>query len=86
MALSHLDDDEISEVTISEVRSDGVRQDRVYKIISESGLYSLILRSRKPEAKEFRRWVTHEVLPSIRKDLPPSDGPATHSPKVVLRR
>ena len=36
-------------------------------IISEAGLYSLILRSRKPEAKAFKRWVTHEVLPSIRK-------------------
>ena len=36
-------------------------------IISEAGLYSLILRSRKPEAKEFKRWVTHEVLPTIRK-------------------
>lgn len=35
-------------------------------IISESGLYSAILRSRKPEAKEFKRWVTHEVLPAIR--------------------
>ena len=36
-------------------------------IISEAGLYSLIIRSRKPEAKAFKRWVTHEVLPSIRK-------------------
>lgn len=36
-------------------------------IINEAGLYSLILRSRKPEAKVFKRWVTHEVLPSIRK-------------------
>ena len=36
-------------------------------IVSEAGLYSLILRSRKPEAKAFKRWVTHEVLPSIRK-------------------
>ena len=36
-------------------------------IISEAGLYSLILRSRKPEAKAFKRWVTQEVLPSIRK-------------------
>ena len=35
-------------------------------IVSEAGLYSLILRSRKPEAKAFRRWVTHDVLPSIR--------------------
>lgn len=36
-------------------------------IISEPGLYKLIMRSRKPEAKEFRRWVTHEVLPQIRR-------------------
>ena len=35
-------------------------------IINESGLYSLILRSDKPKAKDFRRWVTHEVLPAIR--------------------
>jgi prophage antirepressor-like protein len=36
-------------------------------IVNESGLYSLILGSRKPEAKAFKRWVTHEVLPAIRK-------------------
>lgn len=36
-------------------------------IVSEAGLYSLVLRSRKPEAKAFKRWVTHEVLPAIRK-------------------
>lgn len=36
-------------------------------IVSEPGLYSLILRSRKPEAKAFKRWVTHDVIPSIRK-------------------
>lgn len=36
-------------------------------LISESGLYTLILRSNKPEAKSFRKWVTSEVLPSIRK-------------------
>lgn len=35
--------------------------------VNESGLYAVILRSDKPEAKEFKRWVTHEVLPSIRK-------------------
>jgi len=35
--------------------------------ITEAGLYSLILRSRKPEAKEFKRWITHEVLPALRK-------------------
>lgn len=36
-------------------------------IINEMGLYSVILRSDKPEAKEFKRWITHEVLPTIRK-------------------
>ena len=36
-------------------------------VINEAGLYSAILKSRKPEAKRFKRWVTHEVLPSIRK-------------------
>ncbi|WP_082153646.1 BRO family protein [Bacillus sp. LL01] len=36
-------------------------------VISESGLYSAILKSRKPEARQFKRWITHEVLPAIRK-------------------
>ena len=35
--------------------------------VNEYGLYSLVMSSRKPEAKDFRRWVTHEVLPRIRK-------------------
>lgn len=35
--------------------------------VNESGLYNLVLGSRKPEAKRFKRWITHEVLPSIRK-------------------
>ena len=37
-------------------------------VVNEPGLYSLILRSNKPEAKQFKRWVTHEVLPAIRKN------------------
>src|SRR5699024_10710167 len=36
-------------------------------VINESGLYNIILLSRKPEPKKFRRWITHDVLPSIRK-------------------
>ncbi len=40
---------------------------RGFYVISESGLYNLVIRSRKPEAKAFKRWVTHDVLPSIRK-------------------
>lgn len=43
-------------------------QDREMIIINESGLYSLILSSKLPQAKEFKRWVTSEVLPTIRKN------------------
>jgi prophage antirepressor-like protein len=42
-------------------------QSPVVTLINESGLYSLVLLSRKPEAKRFKRWVTSEVIPSIRK-------------------
>lgn len=63
-ALRPLDDDEKSNFRISEVAQNG---GRAPLIISEPGLYKLIMRSRKPEAKEFQRWVTHEVLPSIRR-------------------
>ena len=45
--------------------SRGLRRDS--RIISEPGLYSLVLRSRKPEAKAFKRWIVHEVIPSIRR-------------------
>lgn len=57
------DDDEFS--TTEVIDSIGRRQ-QTY-IISESGFYRLVMKSRKPEAREFQRWVTHEVLPSIRK-------------------
>lgn len=57
------DDDEFS--TTEVIDSIGRRQ-QAY-IISESGFYRLVMKSRKPEAKEFQRWVTHEVLPTIRK-------------------
>jgi prophage antirepressor-like protein len=62
-AVSYLDDDEKG---ISTNDTPSGRQEML--IVSESGLYSLIFRSRKDEAKNFRRWVTHEVLPSIRKN------------------
>lgn len=57
------DKDEFS--TTEVIDSIGRRQ-QTY-IISEPGLYRLVMKSRKPEAKEFQRWVTHEVLPRIRK-------------------
>lgn len=56
------DDDEFS--TTEVIDSIG-RHQQAY-IISEPGLYRLVMKSRKPEAREFQRWVTHEVLPTIR--------------------
>jgi anti-repressor protein len=59
MVLDRLDDDERSKFNLG-------RQGET-NIVNEAGLYSLVLGSRKPEAHEFKRWVTHEVLPQIRK-------------------
>jgi prophage antirepressor-like protein len=61
-AVEGLDEDEKG---LGKVYTLGGPQDMV--TITESGLYTLIIRSNKPQAKPFRRWVTHEVLPSIRK-------------------
>ena len=63
MALKALDDDEYSKFNLG----NSGRGNPNVNIINESGLYALILRSRKPEAKRFRKWVTSEVLPAIRK-------------------
>ena len=62
-ALTGLDDDEKYGVTIT----DSMGRDQAASAVNESGVYSLIMRSRKPEAKAFRMWVTTEVLPTIRK-------------------
>ncbi len=64
-ASARLDDDEKSSIRNPDVTSTGGNPNLI--IVSESGLYSLILTSRKPEAKRFKKWVTKEVLPSIRK-------------------
>jgi len=58
-----LDLDEVSQTHII----DSIGRQQETTIINESGLYNVILRSDKPEAKPFRKWVTSEVLPSIRK-------------------
>lgn len=61
-AASYLDDDEKGSAI---VRTPG--GDQKLTVINESGLYALVLRSRKPEARKFAKWVTSEVLPAIRK-------------------
>lgn len=60
MIAGRLDEDEVTKFDLGGLSG-------VSNIINESGLYNVILRSDKPEAKKFKRWVTHEVLPSIRK-------------------
>lgn len=91
-AISGLDDDECASVQIL----DG-GQPRKFNIISESGLYALIIRSSKPAAREFRKWITAEVLPAIRRTgtytlpgLPalsdPEDDPAKRSTAELVEQ
>lgn len=61
-ALNRLDDDERTLVSI-----EGASNGKPVNGVNEPGLYSLVLGSRKPEAKAFKRWITHEVIPAIRK-------------------
>lgn len=60
----YLDEDEITNIRTTDIGQNG---GKAPIFVSEPGLYKLIMRSRKPEAKEFKRWMTHEVLPTIRK-------------------
>ncbi|MGN5100222.1 phage antirepressor [Aeromonas veronii] len=77
----HLDDDEKG---LSIVQTLGGSQEQI--TINESGLYSAILRSRKPEAKLFKRWVTFEVLPSIRKHGGYIAGQEQDAPELIMAK
>ncbi|QKQ75610.1 Bro-N domain-containing protein [Nostoc sp. TCL240-02] len=74
-AIARLDEDEKDDVAIT----DTIGRQQMMTAINESGLYSLILTSRKAQAKRFKKWVTSEVLPSIRKtgkyELPQAEQP-----------
>ena len=63
MTAQRLDADEVSLTDLT----DSMGRQQETTVVNESGLYNVILRSDKPEAKPFRKWVTSEVLPSIRK-------------------
>lgn len=76
-----LDDDEITNLRNTKVWN---RPGRAPLIVSEAGFYKLVLRSRKPVAKEFQRWVTHEVLQSIRKHGGYMAGQEAMSPEQML--
>ena len=66
-AVNRLDSDEKAGVGLTDVSSNGVKQQRDFTIVNEPGLYTLVLGSRKPQAKAFKRWIVHEVIPQIRK-------------------
>ncbi|WP_167853917.1 phage antirepressor [Acidipropionibacterium timonense] len=81
VTLQRLDDDERSKFNLG-------RQGETW-CVNEAGLYSLVLASRKPEAKAFKRWVTHEVLPSIRRTggylTPDAIEKALSDPDFIIR-
>lgn len=60
MAINRLDEDEVTKFNLGGLSGET-------NIVNEYGLYNLILASRKPEAKAFKKWITHEVIPAIRK-------------------
>ncbi len=62
-AIQRIDSDDVGLTDII----DSIGRNQKSNIINESGLYALILQSRKPEAKKFKKWITSEVIPSIRK-------------------
>ena len=62
-----LDDDEADTHNMSIRSENGIKQSRTVTIINESGFYHAAFKSRKPEVRPFRKWVTSEVLPAIRK-------------------
>jgi len=72
---------DVDEKGVSQIHTPGGDQDMT--IVNESGLYNVILRSDKPEAREFKRWVTHEVLPSIRQHGGYMAGQESMSPEQM---
>lgn len=64
VALSRLDDDEKNTLSLNE----GITGNPNKGVVNEYGLYRLTIGSRKKEAEKFKRWIVHEVLPSIRKN------------------
>ncbi|MBL8283287.1 MAG: phage antirepressor protein [Acinetobacter junii] len=79
----NLDNDEVSTTQI--VRSSSGGNPNI-TIINESGLYSATLKSRKPEAKQFKKWVTSDVLPSIRKNGGYIAGQENDDPELILAK
>ncbi|AYY16974.1 phage antirepressor protein [Acinetobacter baumannii] len=78
-AARRLDNDE---VTLDNIEGNH----RPTNLVNESGLYSLVLTSRKPEAKQFKKWVTSDVLPSIRKNGGYISGQENDDPEIIMAK
>jgi prophage antirepressor-like protein/mRNA-degrading endonuclease toxin of MazEF toxin-antitoxin module len=79
-ALTRLDADERNTIILNEGIGNPTKS-----IVSESGLYSLVLSSRKPEAKAFKRWITHDVIPQIRKTGSYSVQPQSIEDLIIMQ-
>ena len=80
-AMRRLDADERTLVSI-----EGASNGLSVNAVNEPGLYALVLGSRKPEAKAFKRWITHDVIPSIRKNGGYIAGQETLSPEELMAK
>lgn len=84
-AIQKLDEDEVTNSKVI----DSLGRIQTAKAISEAGMYSLVLVSRKPEAKAFKRWITHDVLPAIRRHggylTPEKVEEALTDPDTIIR-
>lgn len=79
-----LDSDEVRNLPITEIGPK--KGGKAPLIVSEPGFYKLVMKSRKPEAKAFQRWATHEVLPSIRKQGGYMTARADETPEEIMAR
>lgn len=81
-AIQKLDEDEVTNSKVI----DSIGREQKVNAISEAGMYSLVLVSRKPEAKAFKRWVTHEVLPAIHRTGGYMVAKADETPEETMAR
>lgn len=81
-AISRLDEDEGTRIEIPHPQNPEKRM--TVNAVNEPGLYALVLGSRKPEAKAFKRWITHEVIPSIRRNGGYIAGQESMTPEELM--
>jgi prophage antirepressor-like protein len=86
-AINRLDVDDLDKIEVT----DALGRNQQTNVVNEPGLYDLILRSNKPEARAFKRWITHDVIPQIRKTgqyvaMKPPVLPFSEHTKIVVQK